>query len=47
MKARLTSLGAALVLCTSVMAQQPPPQPASAAAQAPTLPRSASSSRQD
>ena len=38
MKARLTSLGAALVLCTSVMAQQPPPQPAPAAAQAPQTP---------
>ena len=37
MKARLTLLGAAVVLCTSVMAQQPPPQPR-AAAQAPQTP---------
>jgi type 1 glutamine amidotransferase len=32
MKVRLTLLGAAVVLCTSVMAQQPPPPPAPAAA---------------
>ena len=39
MKVRLTLLGAAVVLCTSVMAQQPPtPQPAPAAAQAPQAP---------
>ncbi len=39
MKARLTLLGAAVVSCTSVMAQQPPPpQAAPAAAQAPQTP---------
>jgi type 1 glutamine amidotransferase len=37
MKLRLTLLGAAVVLCTSVMAQQPPPQPPTAA-QAPQTP---------
>ena len=39
MKVRLTLLGAAVVLCTSVMAQQPAPQQAApAAAQAPQTP---------
>ena len=38
MKVRLTLLGAAVVLCTSVMAQQPPQPAAPAAVQAPQAP---------
>jgi type 1 glutamine amidotransferase len=38
MRVRLTLLGAAVVLCTSVMAQQPPQPAAPAAAQAPQAP---------
>ncbi len=38
MKVRLTLLGAAVVLCTSVMAQQPPQPAVPAAAPAPQAP---------
>jgi type 1 glutamine amidotransferase len=38
MRVRLTLLGAAVVLCTSVMAQQPPPPQPAAAAQTPQTP---------